>query len=379
VNRYRSGCSVAAVLMLAAASASAQSKSGVPVETVQVAAGWTALSQGDASRAVTIASGLLAQKPRSRPALVLLVTAATTRGGWVEGLAAYEQWLGARRLDDAYTLRTIALALLQAAAADRAAPSGQREAIRALAAEGDTETLLAIARSASTGGPFETQLLAELGSEPAVKTLVAQLKSGQGSRLMLVEALASSRSPIAVAPLQDLLRDVNPDVRAAAADALGKLGAEETAEALRPLLGDQVFSVRFAAASALAGFHDESGLALLHELEGSEHAMVRVSALEALSVDPNPAWVSSVVSLLQDLDPQVRLAAAKLVAPHDLAAAQRAIDELQSDSNLAIREAASQVFIEKLATDFAVLRRLLHSTDVVSRVRAAGRILALTR
>jgi HEAT repeat protein len=346
---------------------------------VQIAAGWAALSQGDTNRAVTIASRLLAQMPRSRPALVLLVTATTSRGGWAEGLAAYEQWLGARRLDDAFTLRTIALALLQEAAANRAAPSGQREAIRALVAEGDTDTLLAVARSASTGGPFETQLLAELGSEPAVRTLIAQLKSGQGSRLMLVEALASSRSPLAVSPLQDLLRDVNPDIRAAAADALGKLGAEETTETLRPLLGDQLFSVRFAAASALARFHDESGLAVLHELEGSEHAMVRVSALEALSVDPNPAWVSSVLGLLQDPDPQVRLAAAKLAAPHDLAAAQRAIEGLQADSNLAIREAASQVFIERLATDFAVLRRLLHAADVVTRVRAASRILELTR
>jgi HEAT repeat protein len=222
-------------------------------------------------------------------------------------------------------------------------------------------------------------LLAQLGSEPAVKSLIAQLKSGQGSRLTLIEALASSRSPLAVRPLVDLLKEFNPDIRAAAADALGKLGAADAVDALRPLLDDQVFSVRFAAASALLRLHDTSGLTFLNELQVSEHAMVRVTALEALSVNPNQAWISSVLSLLQDPDAQVRLAAARLAAPYDLAAAQRVIEGLQRDGNLAIREAASKVYVEQVAVDFAVLRRLLHASEPVTRVRAAGRILALTR
>jgi HEAT repeat protein len=120
-------------------------------------------------------------------------------------------------------------------------------------------------------------------------------------------------------------------------------------------------------------------LTFLHELETSEHAMVRVTALEALSVDPNQTSVSSVLSLLQDPDPQVRLAAASLAAPYDLAAAQRAIEGLLTDGNIAIREAASKVYVEQVASDFAVLRRFLHATDLVTRVRAAGRVLALTR
>jgi HEAT repeat protein len=379
VKRQWFQCSVAACLVLAATSAHAQSRSAVPAEAAQMAAGWTALNQGNANRAVSIASEVLSQNPRSRPALVLLVSAATSRAGSAGGLAAYEQWLGSRRLDDAYTLRTIALALLQEAASNRNAPEGQREAIKALAAEGDTETLLTVAHEALAGGPFETQLLAQLGSEPAVKSLIAQIKSGQGRKLTLIEALAASRSPLAVRPLVDLLQEINPEVRAAAADALGKLGAAEAVDALRPLLDDQVFPVRFAAASALLRLHDTSGLKLLRELEASEHAMVRVTALEALSVEPNPSWVSSVLGMLQDPDPQVRLAAARLAAPYDQAAAQRAIEGLLTDGNIAIREAASKVYVEQVASDFAALRRFLHSTDLLTRVRAAGRVLALTR
>jgi HEAT repeat protein len=380
VKRHWFARCVAAGLALAATSGYAQSKSAVQAESAQMAAGWSALNQGNADRAASIASGVLSQNPRSRPALVLLVTAATTRGGSTDGLAVYERWLGTRRLDDGYTLRTIALAMLQEAASNRAAPDGQREAVKALAAEGDRETLLAVARSASTGGLFETQLLAQLGSESAVKSLIAQVKSGPGpTRLMLIGALASSGSPLAVRPLEDLLKELNPDVRAAAADALGKLGAAEAVDALRPLLDDKVFPVRFAAASALMRLNDTSGLSLLHDLQTSEHAMVRVSALEALSVDPNPAWISSVLGLLQDPDPQVRLAAAKLAAPFDLAAAQSVIEGLARDGNIAIREAASKVYVEQVASDFGVLRRFLHASDLVSRVRAAGRILALTR
>jgi hypothetical protein len=370
---------VAAGLVLGAASPRAQSKSPATPELAEMAAGWAALNQGDAVKAASIASAALSQNPRSRAAVVLLVTARTLRGGSVDGLAAYEQWLGARRLDDAYTLRIVALALLREAARSQDAPVAQHEAIKALTAEGDTDTLLAVARAASVGSAFETQLSAQLGSESAVKSLIAQIKSGQGDKLALIDALAASRSQLAVRPLVELLKELNPEVKGAAADGLGKLGAEDATDAIRPLLDDPVFSVRFAAASALVRLHDASGLTVLRQMETSEHAMVRVTALEALSVDPGQAWVASVLGLLQDPDPQVRLAAARLAAPYDPAAVQRVVEALMTDPNIAIREAASKVYVEQVAADFAVLRRLLHAADSLTRVRAAGRILGLTR
>ncbi|MGE5360274.1 MAG: HEAT repeat domain-containing protein [Bacteroidales bacterium] len=371
-------CWMAAGLVLTAASASGQTKPVPPAEASQMAAGWAALNQGDAAKAASIASGALAQNPRSGPAFVLLVAARTSRSA-TEGLSAYEQALGSRRLDDAYTLRIVALAMVREAARNSAAPDAQREAIKALTAEGDTDTLLLVARNASAGGPFETQLLAQLGSEPAVKTLIAQLKSGQGYRPMLIEALANSHSPLAVAPLVELLKESGPEVRAAAADALGKLGATSAVDALKPLVDDPVFPVRLAAASALLRLHDMTGMTLLRQLEASEHPMVRVTALEALSVDAGQAWVSAALSLLQDPDPQVRLAAARLAAPYDPAAVQRVVEGLMTDSNLAIRDAAAKLYVEQVATDFAALRRLMRSPDGAARIRSAGRILGLTR
>jgi hypothetical protein len=49
------------------------------------------------------------------------------------------------------------------------------------------------------------------------------------------------------------------------------------------------------------------------------------------------------------------------------------------DENLAVREAASGALVDRIAADFPTLRRLLRSGDVVVRVKAAGRMLELTR
>jgi HEAT repeat protein len=368
-----------AAILAAAPLLHAQSKSTPAPEAGQLAAGWTALSQGEAARAATLANQALGQNPRSGAALGLLVAARTVGGGWTEGLTAYEQGLGNRRLDDAYTLRIVALALLREAAHDAKAPDGQREAVKALTAEGDTDTLLLVAKNAKAGGPFETQLLAQMGSEAAVEKIVAELKSGEGHRLTLIQALSNTHSALAVPPLVELLKEHAPEVRTAAADALGKIGDPSAVPALRPLMNDPVFSVKFAAAAALTRLHDTSGLPFLAELQVSEHAMIRVTALEALAGDPDAAWQASVTGLLHDPDPQVRLAAARLAAPYDPLAVQTVLEGLMSDPNLAIRQAASKVFVEQVASDFSALRRLLHSGDLVTRVRAAGRILSLTR
>jgi hypothetical protein len=55
------------------------------------------------------------------------------------------------------------------------------------------------------------------------------------------------------------------------------------------------------------------------------------------------------------------------------------LTQLQSSGNLAIREEAGRALAERVVNDFAGLRRMLHSPDAGTRVRAAARILELTR
>jgi hypothetical protein len=71
--------------------------------------------------------------------------------------------------------------------------------------------------------------------------------------------------------------------------------------------------------------------------------------------------------------------AAKLIAPYDQPLAKAVLDGLMRDSNVSIRDAASGVLVERVVADVATLRALLRSDGVAVRVKAAGRILELTR
>jgi HEAT repeat protein len=137
--------------------------------------------------------------------------------------------------------------------------------------------------------------------------------------------------------------------------------------------------VKLKAAGALYRLGDTTGLPLLRQMEVSEHAMVRADALEATAVSPDSGWQAAVRDLLRESDPSVRLKAAKLLAPHDLQSSAIALEGLLTDSNLAMREAAGAAFVGQVASDFGVLRRFLKTGDQLTRVRAAARILDLTR
>ena len=253
------------------------------------------------------------------------------------------------------------------------------DALAALAADGDQDAATTLDQAMSTQGFAETRVLAAMGSTKAVKALIAQLDSMPGSKTPIINALGASGNKLAVPPLKALLADPNDLNRAAAAEALGQLGATETIRDLVPLLKDQVFTVKLKAAGALYRLNDPSGMSLLMELTGSEHAAIRIAAAAELAAQPDANWQSLVRGLATDPDPMVRLEAARLIAPYDQQLAINTLDGLMRDGNMAIRESASGVFVDRVAGDFAALRALLRSGDVAVRVKAASRILELTR
>ena len=336
------------------------------------------LAKGDAAAAALKASQELARDPRSLAALILAVDAELARGGASAALGTYEKWLGNRRVDAAYLLRYVARAFLVESSGPPA--SGARvEALVALAADGDQDAASKLEQAMSSNGFAETRALATMGSTRAVKALIAQLDAMPGSKSPIISALGASGSLLAVPKLKTLLADPNDVNRAAAAEALGRLGATDTIPVLTPLLKDQVFTVRLKAAGALYRLNDSSGVSLLMELTASEHAAIRVAAAAELAAHPDPGWQNLVRGLMNDPDPLVRLEAARLIAPFDQALADETLAALMRDGNIAVREAASGVLVERVASDFATLRGLLRSGDLVVRVKAAARILELTR
>ncbi len=319
------------VLILAATPIAAQRGRGATAsdEAALLAPGWTALAAGDAAGAGATAARVLGQFPNSAAALVLLVDADIARGGAIVALGAYESWLGARRLDDAYVLRRIARATLrQEMLGKDAAP--RLQAMRGLAGDGDLEAIGLLNDAAAQGRLTETLELARLGQDRAVLSLIKLLESPLSNRRAIIEALGQSRSALAAPPLVKLVGDANEDTQALAADALGKLGARETAGSIRPLLADEKkpFHVRFAAAGALHRLGDPTGTVFLRGLlDASTHSLVRIQAAESLMAVPNDTSVLPVVrSLASDPDPVVRIGAARILAPYDQPLAQSLLE-----------------------------------------------------
>jgi HEAT repeat protein len=355
-------------------------------EALLLAQGWAYLSSGDANNAAAVAAQLLTQFPLSSAGVSLAVETELPRTGWLGALGVYEQWLGARRMDEPYALRRVARASLRQALGDL---STRTSALEALIADGDQDAL-AQAATGSSGGKFgDTRALAASGNEKAVRALVDQLDSMPGARARIIEALSLSHSRTAIPALIKLLDDPDIDTRARAADALGKLNATEAIPRLRPLLDEkQPFPIRFKAASSLARLGDASGTLFLRAQMDTRatpeltrvYSTVRIEAAAALAaLGPDPGWMDTARALLNDPDPTVRVQAARVLAPYDNATAKNTLEVAMNDPNPGVRELAAQVLARDVAGDFATLRRLLRSTDPEARTSAAARILELTR
>src|SRR5262249_37769752 len=142
--------------------------------------------------------------------------------------------------------------LLREAVRGTAAGSDQQRALQALTDEGDTETLAALAADSQPGNLIGLQIQGAQGHEPAVRSLITLVANKPRDRTKALNALAATKSPLAVAPIAEVLNDQMMSNRIAAANALGELGRPEAADRLRPLMKeDQPGPVRFAAARAL--------------------------------------------------------------------------------------------------------------------------------
>jgi len=326
------------------------------------------------------------------------VEAAITRGGAMSGLTTYESWLGTRRLEDPYVVRRIAIAVLREAMnASPGGPSGRGRlvALKALAAEGDAQALLKLAEARARNQVGETKVMAELGDAKAVQDLVRRLELARPEQKgAYIDALAGTKNPLAVPPILKLLDDPDPLVVAAAADALGKLDARQSIPRLRALVEGQNGLQRWAAARSLSLMGDGGGVSFLRQMlvynpaaevqgaivEPGAGDMLQIQAAEALApLGPNPDWMNTAQRLVGSPKPEVRLIAAKLIAPHDQPLAKDVLEALLLDSNAGIRETATDTLASRVAGDFVTLRRLVRSPDAYSQALAAARIVELTR
>jgi hypothetical protein len=349
-------------------------------EAIALTQGWAMLAEGKADRAASRAGEILAVYPRSSAALSLAVEASIAQAGAHAGLTQYERWLGTRPFEEPAIVRRIAAALLQEVAREEPMDTARLEALRALANDGDRTAVSALTTASRSGNSPETRVMAAMGDARSVKMLIAELNGTGGNLTSTIEALGDSGSRAAVTPLVQQLQHRAPEVRAAAADALGKLGKRyDVVESLKPALKDQNGYVRTRAAAALFGLGDMSGLTLLQGLLQEESARSRLIAVQAMASSPDAAWIDQARQLTSASEPEVRIGAARLLLPHDPQYARPILERGMNDENPAIRDLASESIGEAAAGDLRALRYFMRLNDRLGRVRAAARVLVLLR
>jgi hypothetical protein len=348
-------------------------------DAAALATGWTLVTQGKHDEAARLASQVLARNTRSLPALSLLIETDIARAGATTALGTYESWLGGRTLEEPGMLRRIAFATLYEFARQERDTLARAESLQALVAEGDPDAVAVVTGPVAGISQTDERMLAALGNAEAIDRVTAQLKSTPGLKLRDIRVLGESRSPKAVAALIPILADPMPQNRAEAADALGKLGKADAIAPLKALLSDAHGQVRLTAAGALFRLGDVTGEPMLRELAAGDKAADRRTAALLLAPRPDEAWLSLVRSLASDPDPAVRLEAARLAATHDPAFAISIFNGLRADSNVAIREETELALAQSPVSGFAALRQFLRATNGLTRVRAAARLIVLTR
>jgi HEAT repeat protein len=94
---------------------------------------------------------------------------------------------------------------------------------------------------------------------------------------------------------------------------------------------------------------------------------------------PDPVWLEHVRQLTSANEPEIRIGAARLLAPHDPESARKVLEAAQQDPNPALRGMATDALGDVQASDLATLRKLMKSNNRSTGVRAAARVLVVLR
>ncbi|MEO8084980.1 MAG: HEAT repeat domain-containing protein, partial [Ardenticatenales bacterium] len=230
------------------------------------------------------------------------------------------------------------------------------------------------------GSIGDAAALAAAGNDAGVKRVAALLAGPAPNKIALVEALAAGKNQAAIPALVAMLNDPRPEHQAAAATALGQLGARDQINKLQSMLTTPNAPpyVTMAVAGALLKLDDLSGYDKLQTWMHSEIPAMRAAAAKALSSRPDANWTTTVRDLTKDGDPLVQMDAAKLLIPFDPDLARTTLARLGQDQNPTIRDMANQASATALPADLTQLKGLLRQGDP-GRIPAAQRVLELTR
>ena len=347
-------------------------------EATALAQYWTAIAQKKPADVALQARQLLERFPRSPAVLATSIEAEIAGNGATTALGQYERWLGGRATEEPLVLRRIARAVLVEFARQAGDGAVRSEALVLLARDGDSAAQAVIMSNAANGQDSGIREAVRLGDAKAIDRVRTRLNSPGADKLRDLNLLGESANPLVVNAVAPYTKDPQDTVRAAAARALGQSGSPAAQQPLEPLLKDPSGIVRADAAAALYKLGSNAGFQILEQYATGEEPGGRIFAAKGMAGRPDERWMSLVRGLLSAADPSHRLDAAKLLAPHDPDAVKPVLEQLATDPNVP-REEVEVVRAELVSSSMAELRALLRGQSPTVRVRASGRILAITR
>ncbi|RME75391.1 MAG: hypothetical protein D6776_03345 [Planctomycetota bacterium] len=286
---------------------------------------------------------------------------------------AYARLLGMRDPD---TLRLVA-----------AASQGADEAVRTfvcryLAELGGVAAAEALVRFLDASEPAvrrEAELALErLRPEDAIDPMrdaMGRLRRPE-ARAALCRLLARTRSPAALQPLLEALRDPEPAVRREAALGLRQLGDRRAVGGLLAVLVDEDEGVRHAAVSAVGALGPAPAARVLMRLVREDpSARVRRTAVWALARTGGRAALQRITEVLRaDADASVRLEAMRRLARSARASAARALVRAHAfDAEPEIRAAAAHL-LDAMPPEAAARALIAALRDPAPRLRRAAAV-----
>lgn len=195
---------------------------------------------------------------------------------------------------------------------------------------------IAAAARDSSSAPERTEATLSAGdvAEPITLEWPPKTESAQVSQ-------DTTKSRRVVLALVAALRDGDPTVRAAAAEALGRLGDPSAAGDLAAALRDSEPAVQRQATFALAELEDPRAVEPLISATRLPDAEVREKAADALGHLEDPRALPALERLLTDQNTQVRKSAINALSQFELSTAPEALLSALRDANADVRHEAA--------------------------------------
>lgn len=181
----------------------------------------------------------------------------------------------------------------------------------------------------------------------AIPALVAALRDpDRDVRHSVLDALSQFEAGIPAAPIRQLLTSDDPEARSRALEILGNLKDRESVAAVVRLLEDPVSEVRYEALHTLEHIGDRSAVGAIRRLLNDPDAEVRYAALNALRELDDDIDPAILRRVLADKNADMRQTALEIAEDRRMRVLAPEVTALVDDPNADVRQSALQALDE---------------------------------